>query len=174
MYTTSIFMGIITTEKLVDWPAYLILIWKINLKLWNIIFSCVCFLGGKCSLFGLFQENKVLRLRSTSPKAIVTACSAHTKAWNGKFCQHYLIAKDMEEMVEMGRRDHEYKLIFYFAAKQKHSCYHHFDEFFDRTLPSKITFRLFFHIIIKIHFEQNWVIYGTGKDLLCHETLSDT
>ena len=46
----------------------------------------------------------------------------------------------MEEMVEMGRRDHEYKLIFYFAAKQKHSCYHHFDEFFDRTLSSKITY----------------------------------
>ena len=39
-------------------------------KLWNRIFSSVCFLGGKCSLFGLFQENKVLWLRSTSPKEL--------------------------------------------------------------------------------------------------------
>ena len=28
----------------------------------------------------------------------------------------------------------------YFAAKQKPSCYHHFDGFFDRTVPSKIPF----------------------------------
>ena len=46
----------------------------------------------------------------------------------------------MEEMVEMGRRDHEYKLIFYFEAEQKLSCYYHFDGFFDRTIPSKIPF----------------------------------
>ena len=33
-------------------------------------------------------------------------------------------------MVEMGKQDHEYKLIFYFTAKQKPSCYHHFDGIF--------------------------------------------